>query len=46
MTLKIASADWSTVDFGGVSDAEAGVDENVAEQLGSWWSKPKLYCSY
>lgn len=31
--FKVASADWSTVDFGGVSDAEAGVDEDVAEQL-------------
>ncbi|WP_144213434.1 alpha-1,6-glucosidase domain-containing protein [Shewanella donghaensis] len=31
--FKVASGDWSTVDFGGVSDAEAGVDENVAEQL-------------
>ncbi|WP_394129037.1 alpha-1,6-glucosidase domain-containing protein [Shewanella maritima] len=31
--FKIASADWSTVDFGGVSAAEAGVDEDVAEAL-------------
>ncbi|MFS1437749.1 pullulanase-type alpha-1,6-glucosidase [Shewanella sp. 10N.286.48.A6] len=31
--FKVASSDWSTVDFGGVSDAEAGVDEDVAEPL-------------
>ncbi|QBF81998.1 DUF3372 domain-containing protein [Shewanella maritima] len=31
--FKIASADWNTVDFGGVSAAEAGVDEDVAEAL-------------
>ncbi|WP_076542626.1 pullulanase-type alpha-1,6-glucosidase [Shewanella sp. UCD-KL21] len=31
--FKVASSDWSTVDFGGVSDAEAAVDEDVAEPL-------------
>ncbi|MCT7943689.1 pullulanase-type alpha-1,6-glucosidase [Shewanella holmiensis] len=31
--FKIASADWSTVDFGALSSDVAGVDEDVAEQL-------------
>ena len=31
--FKIASADWSSVDFGGVSAADADVVQDVAEQL-------------
>ncbi|MCW3172263.1 pullulanase-type alpha-1,6-glucosidase [Shewanella subflava] len=31
--FKIASADWSTVDFGALSSDVAGVDEDVAEPL-------------
>ncbi|WP_434928634.1 pullulanase-type alpha-1,6-glucosidase [Shewanella sp. HL-SH2] len=31
--FKIASADWSTVDFGAVSADVAAVDEDIAEQL-------------
>ncbi|MBY5991728.1 pullulanase-type alpha-1,6-glucosidase [Ferrimonas balearica] len=31
--FKVASADWSTVDFGGLSAAEAQVEEGVAEPL-------------
>lgn len=33
--FKIASADWSTVDFGGSSDAEKAVELGIAESLGA-----------
>ena len=31
--FKVASEDWSSVDFGGLSYAEADIEENLAEQL-------------